>query len=137
MSFATEIRADRRENGKVEYDTWDRTDPAFIEEVIRRMDQRQHTETTISGPDWWFIIIGGGSGSYVVGIENQMSGVLYQLVDPAKSEHEMVEVVTGGQLGQFPSRLVVGLDEAVEAAKHFAETGKPEPSLNWVEEQTA
>lgn len=137
MTFATELAADRRDDGRVEYDEWRPVEPGLIDEVVGRMDQQRHTETTLEGPDWWFALIGGGSGAYVVSIENQMTGVRFQLIDPLQSEEDLLEVVTGGQRGRFPARLVVERDSAVRAARHFAETGKPDPGLHWVEEQSA
>ena len=73
MSFASLLRADRRENGRVEHDEWHAVDAARIEEVISRMDQRRHTETALEGRDWWLALIGGGSGAYIVSIENRMT----------------------------------------------------------------
>ena len=137
MTFATELAADRREDGSTEYDEWRPVEPSLVDEVIGRMDQHRHTETTLEGPDWWFALIGGGAGAYVVSIENQMTGVPYQLVNPLRSDEESVEVVTGGQLGRVAARLVVGRDVAVQAARRFAEIGKPDPSLEWIAEHSA
>lgn len=136
MTFATELAADRREEGRTEYDEWRPVEPNLVDEVVGRMDQRRHTETTLEGPNWWFALIGGGAGAYVVSIENQMTGVRYQLIDPLQSDDKSVDVVTGGQLGHFAARLVVGPDTAVQAARHFAETGEPDPALEWIEEQS-
>lgn len=136
MTFATELAADRREDGRTEYDEWRPVQPALVEEVVGRMDQHRHTETTLEGPDWWFALIGGGAGAYVVSIGNQITGVRYQLVNPRRSEEESVDVVTGGQPGHFAARLVVGSETAIQAARHFSETGKPDPALQWVEEQS-
>jgi hypothetical protein len=135
MGFVTELRADSRDNPRVDYET--REDPSLelIEDVIRRMDQRRHTEVTLSGRDWWFMQIGGGTDRYVVSIENQMSGIRYQLIDSARPDSAGVEVVTGGQLGRFPSRLITNLDNTLKAASHFADTGEPDAQLSWVEEQ--
>lgn len=136
MTFATELAADRRDHGRVEYDEWRSVEPALVQQIVERMDQYRHTETTLEGPDSWFALIGGGRGAYVVSIENQMTGVRYQLVDPLRSEEETVEVVTGGQRGRFAAPLVVNRNAAVQAARHFAETGEPDPALHWVQEQS-
>ena len=137
MSFASLLRADRRENGRVEHDEWHAVDAARIEEVISRMDQRRHTETALEGRDWWLALIGGGSGAYIVSIENRMTGVRFELVDPRQSQDQVVEVVAGGQRGHLSARDVVGREAAVRAARHFAETGEPDPGLDWVEERGA
>lgn len=132
MSFASDLQADRRNGAAVEEEEWHSADPGLIEEVIGRMDQKRHTETTLTGSDWWFILIGGGAGAYVVSIENQMTGALYQLVDPTRSEEEKVGIVAGGQRGEYPGRLVVDRETATRATLHFADTGNPDPSLTWV-----
>lgn len=137
MTFASLLRAERREGAHVEHDEWHSFDADRIEEVIGRMDQQRYTETALEGPDWWVALIGGGSNAYVVSIENRMSGVRFDLVDPGRPPDETVAVVAGGQLGSLPARDVVGLDAAVRAARHFAETGKPDPGLDWVQEQSA
>lgn len=136
MTFASVLRADRREGGDYVYDEWHSFDSSCVEQVIDRMDQWLHTEASLLGKDWWFALIGGGSGAYLVSIENQMTGIRFQLVDPDRSEVEMVEIVAGGQRGRSPARMVVGTDAALRAARHFAETGEPDPALHWVEEQS-
>lgn len=137
MSFASLLRADRREDGRVEHDEWQSIDAGRIEEVVGRMDQRRYTETALEGRDWWVALIGGGSEAYIVSIENRMTGVRFDLVDPRQPEDRVVEVVAGGQRASLPARDVVGREAAVRAACHFAETGRPDPALDWVEEQSA
>ena len=136
MSIVTEMRADRREEGKVEYERWETVDGGLIEQIVGRMDQRRHTETTLRGEDWWFVLLGGGAGSFVVSVENQMTGVRYQLINPHPQSSVPSEVVTGGQLGRFDPSLVVSSEDAVRAARHFASTGRPDPELRWIEEQS-
>lgn len=137
MTVATLLRADRRVGGDYEHDEWQSPDSTRIAAVISRMDQWNHTETTLRGADWWFALIGGGSEAYIVSIENQMTGLRFDLVDPEGSEEESIDIVAGGQKGRYPPRLVVGQEEAVRAALYFAETGEPDPALHWIEEHSA
>lgn len=47
MSFATQVEAGRWEGRFVKFETWQLGEPDLIDEVIGRMDQHVHTETTL------------------------------------------------------------------------------------------
>jgi hypothetical protein len=56
----------------------------------------------------------------------------YQLTNPEAREDEIVEVVAGGQTGDYPARMVVELSVALQAAEEFAEGGVVSSQLAWV-----
>lgn len=58
-------------------------------------------------------------------------------VSPKFSEsNETVELVVGGQAGNYPVKMCVDLLESLLAAITFAESGKLEPSLSWEEDES-
>lgn len=78
-----------------------------------------------------YLCIGGGAGKYIVtgAIENQQFPTL---VDRARSEAPKIQLVVGGQPGEFPANWVVDLSAALVAAKAFYEHGGFECGINWV-----
>ena len=74
--------------------------------------------------------IGGGPDRYsvVVLIENR-HGPFY-LIDPSKSDAEIMLVV-GGQSIDTPERMTVPLETILKAARVFSESGELEKSLAW------
>lgn len=58
-------------------------------------------------------------------------------VSPKFSEsNETVELVVGGQAGNYPVKMCVDLLECLLAAITFAESGQLEPSLTWKEDES-
>lgn len=55
----------------------------------------------------------------------------YNLKDTSKLDAEMVELVTGGQLGEYPASICVSLDKVLKAAKTFALYGEINEELEW------
>ena len=137
MTFATSLIADRWTGNSLTEDRWENPSIEVVEEAIRHLDQRTHTNVTVDGNDWWFIMIGGGDGRYVVSIENQMTGKVFDLMAETRSGEEQVALVTGGQRGLFDPRLVTDLDSALRAARRFVDDGLPDPTLTWRESTRA
>ncbi|WP_081067997.1 Imm1 family immunity protein [Burkholderia territorii] len=52
---------------------------------------------------------------------------------PGQARGECVDLVVGGQRGSYPLRQCVDRETVMQAALHFCEFGKPDPSLNWQE----
>jgi hypothetical protein len=60
------------------------------------------------------------------------SETFYQLTNPEAREDEIFEVVAGGQVGDYPACLVVGLSSALRVAEAFAGGGVVSSQLTWV-----
>ena len=54
------------------------------------------------------------------------------LSDIGEASNERCYLTVGGQGSSFPGRICVTADKAILAAKTFATTGKPDPSLKWI-----
>jgi hypothetical protein len=125
----------------VTYDKWERNrdspttvqKPGWftIEQRIRLLDGRQHTMVTIAGAGEAHMAVGGGGGRYVV-YTTYDNLTFHNLVDPARGE-AAERVLAGGQQGEYPARQVVALDQALEAARQFAEHGVLAPTVTWEE----
>jgi hypothetical protein len=104
--------------------TWD-----DVATAISKLDQIRHSAAILSREGSGYIGINGGSGVYFVFIftEDRISLIPYDAGKP----DEPVDLVAGGQEVFFSSRQMVGLDDALRAARHYYETGEPYPSLVW------
>lgn len=103
-----------------------------IEAAIRRLDADSCSLVVlgIGDPPVPHMAIGGGDqGRYVVYATND-NLTFYKAVNP-KAGIGKCDLVAGGQLGSYDLRLCVGLDEALRAAKAYAETGSLDRSLTW------
>ena len=101
-----------------------------IEVAIRSLDGHQQTLET---EDEAHLAIGGGKGRYVVYLtfDNE---VFHYVVDPLKLGMDE-KLVVGGQEGIYPTKLCVGLDMALSAAKTFAKFGIIEKSIIWEQDK--
>lgn len=125
---------------RLEWDVWhgDHTDletlddpaPEDIDQALRRLDQRRHTEMALHGTGGQYLAVGGGLGCYhvyVASMEHEDSVVLQSTIAKAGFE----ELISGGRLLRLPARSVVGLAEAAQAAKAFLRADRPDPALLW------
>jgi len=101
-----------------------------IESAIRRLDGEVYTMVTISAGEGIYLSIGGGSGQFVVTGSTDNNQTFFTLVDRAQGD-VMQQLVAGGQEGDYPARMCVGLETALRAAKRFAMAGERESSLSW------
>lgn len=111
----------------VENPTWD-----AIEAAIRRLDDSDHTEVTLGEADDLddFIGIGGGDGDYSLFIWQKRNLIPY---DASKPDEDII-ITTGRQSVWANRRELLGLEDALVAAKHYFETGKASPAIHWKED---
>jgi hypothetical protein len=102
-----------------------------IEAAIRRLDGESCSLVVlgIGDPPVPHMAIGGGQGRYIVYATSD-NLTFYKAVNP-KAGIGKCDLVAGGQLGSYDLRLCVGLEEALRAAKAYAETGSLDRSLTW------
>lgn len=106
-----------------------------IEATICELNGKNQTLVTLGSDEESYMSIGGGeAGKYIVNVT--FDGVtFYNLVD--RSQTDRVEsLVVGGQLGNYPAKLLANLDSVLLVAKSFAQTGKLEESLTWEEDES-
>ncbi len=94
-----------------------------IETAIRRLDGDSCSLVVlgIGEPPVPHMAIGGGHGRYIVYATSD-NITFYKAVDPNAAGGKC-DLVAGGQRGSHDLRLCIGLDEALRAAKAYAETG--------------
>jgi hypothetical protein len=110
--------------------TLDRPSWEDIERAIRQLSGNERTSLILKRDEETHMSIGGGPDRYsvVVLIENR-HGPFY-LIDPSKSDAEIMLVV-GGQSIDTPERMTVPLETILKAARVFSESGELEKSLAW------
>lgn len=121
--------------GSMGYEVKEMASPSWtdIETAIKRLDGESRTQVAIGADGEMHLSVGGGEkGQYVVyaTFDNMK---FYTLLSDQPSETE-VELVAGGQVGNYSGKIVVGLAPALMAAKTFAESGEIDRRLNWQEE---
>ena len=79
------------------------------------------------------LCIGGGKGGQYILYVTLADGKFYSAVDPEGND-QPVQVLTGGELREFPARLCVGEAIVLRAARTFYESGELEPSVSWSDE---
>lgn len=104
-------------------------DPSWdvVASAIRSMDNRTRDEVLLGLGDMDFLVVAGGSGTFVVSVQRPEESVTLQ--NPTGVGE--VEVQSGGQVAPFPATLVVGEEQALQAARHYWETGREDPGLVW------
>ncbi len=104
---------------------------ADIETAIRRLDADQCSLVIlgIGEPPAPHLAICGGNGKYLV-YATEDNVTFHKLVNPNADEGKF-DLVAAGQMGSYPVRWCVGLEEALRAAKTYAENGSLDGSLNW------
>jgi len=105
-----------------------------IEKAIRQLDGTYRTMVIIGKEDTEFdyMVIGGGRDQvYCCGLYDKQ-GREFTVVDPSKSSVTYVEVPTG-QPTSVPLRETIGLEDALRAAREYAETGTRAKDLPWDE----
>lgn len=105
-----------------------------IESAICQLNGTTQTLVTLGVDEETYMSIGGGeAGKYIVNVTlNGMT--FYNLVDRSSSEF-IERLVVGGQLGNYPAKMLTNLQTALLAAKTFAGTGELDESFTWEEDE--
>ncbi|MBN4049981.1 hypothetical protein JYT84_00975 [bacterium AH-315-M10] len=101
--------------------------------AVRALDACTATMVALYGDEEAHLAIGGGGGRYVVYVTDD-NEVFLNLINEASEDEGVVLLFVGGQEGEYPSRMVVGLEAAVNAATDYVETGRPAAGLRWEEQ---
>ena len=129
---------------KVYWDKWDkvyniggeREISSFveIENLIGRLDQSTYTQIILNGKEN-YLLIGGGQERYIVTLVIGTDEDFYTLVNCDKKDIEKeITVITGGQAGLFPEKIVVNYTSVIEASQYYFEHLDKNPALLWINE---
>lgn len=120
-----------RDKGEFIHDQNQGLNWGMIEKILTELNGDNKTQVVLSKDEDIYMGIGGGnSGLYnVYATFDNVS--FFNLLDSSKSEDKIIQLVTGGQQGDFSANNCVGLEAMLEAAKLFALEGGINDSLNW------
>jgi hypothetical protein len=111
----------------ISYPSW-----ADVEASIRRLDNKTRNDIYLRPLDSaqdTFLGVGGGAGRYIVtGSEN---GCRFPTLSNPAGTDELVSLCVGGQLGEYRSRWVVDLNQALAAVRMFYEAGTFDCGISW------
>jgi len=103
-----------------------------IESAIRAMNNGNLNDVYLdleSEPET-SLTIGGGSGRYIV--SGSLAAESFPtLTDPSVAETARVNLIVGGQLGDYPAHYVVSLAHALAAVRSVAESGIFSSEYQW------
>jgi hypothetical protein len=103
---------------------------SVLTQSIESLNGRDLTDLYLQGPGEAHMAVAGGPDGLVVYAtrDNESFFSLCRRGDVAEGA---IEVVAGGQAGDYPARRVVDCDTAKAAALHWMRHGEPNPSLGW------
>ena len=130
MAFVTKAYSDRRVGAKNQAVTIQNPTLQQVTDAIHRLDGKEHTELIFSGDKRELTISGGNDGRYIAFISVNVDEAFYNLINPQGSTDVELRIVAGGQVGTYPSRVVVPLSDVLSAATGFYESGEV-PTLPW------
>jgi hypothetical protein len=103
-----------------------------IETAIRLLDNEARNDVylkPLNSTQDTFLCVGGGAGRYIVtGSEHGSRSPT--LSNPAGAD-DLVPLCVGGQGGEYPSRWVVDLEQALAAVQMFYEAGTFNCGVSW------
>jgi hypothetical protein len=76
-----------------------------------------------------FLSVGGGAGRYIV-TGSEHGSRFPTLCNPAGAD-DLISLCVGGQLGEYPSRWVVNLEQALAAVQAFYRAGAFDCGVSW------
>lgn len=100
--------------------------------ALDRLDGKKITSVGFWISDDAVLNVGGDGKDFVVFLAFKVDEKLCTLTDPTKPGDSYRNVVTGGQLGSYPSNLCVDKDMAKEAVSYFCVHGSAAPHLTWL-----
>ena len=104
-----------------------------VEAAIRALNNRNLNDvylTPLAAQSETFLGIGGGSGQYL--LTGAVAGKTFPtLVTALNLDDSLVPLVVGGQLGEYPARWLVSLDDALSAARAFFDAGGFDCGVEW------
>jgi hypothetical protein len=134
MTDATKSLVVTRMDGPKDSDQSELKNPRWsdIESAVRRLDGNSCSLLILGigkTPVPHMAIGGGEAGKYIVYVTTD-NLTFTNLINLAAAQGRF-SLVAGGQRGEYDLRLCVSLSDALRAAKHYAETGRTDPTLTW------
>lgn len=123
-------QANGRHDTVIESPSWPQ-----IETAIRSLNNRNLNDLYLEpeeGGEQTFLCIGGGSGQYIASgsVNGQRFPTLSNCAADADSK---IDLIVGGQLGDYPANYVVDLASVLAAARSFFESGTFASSVDWID----
>jgi hypothetical protein len=104
--------------------------------AIDALDGERKTMVTLYGPGEEYLVVSGGSdGRFVVYATRDNQSFVVAINPAVVDKSSKVLLYIGGQEGDYPLRHVIGLAEALAAARSFAATGSLNESIHWENSQ--
>lgn len=104
-----------------------------VEEAIRSLDSESRNDLYLKplfATQDTFLGVGGGAGRYIV-TGSQNGGRFPTLTDPTCTDEKLVPLRVGGQLGEYPARHIVAIEQALAAVKRFYDAGGFDCGVTW------
>lgn len=103
-----------------------------IENLIKRLDQSVYMQVILDGKDNY---ISGGKGQYIVTFVIGNDDDFFTLLNQSKrNEENEIAIVTGGQAGLYPEKMVVDFASTIEASRCYFERYDKKLDLFWINE---
>ena len=100
-----------------------------VEDLIGSLDGEERTHVSLGDPERHLVC--GGAAAVGLVLFVQLHGEIHQLLSSTADRDGTVELVAAGQPGVYPTRFVVDLQRAKQAARTFVEDSTLETSLPW------
>jgi hypothetical protein len=110
------------------------SDPSWtdVEAAVRLLDNEARNDVylkPLNSAQDTFLGVGGGAGRYIVtGSEH---GSRFPTLSNPTAANDLISLCVGGQRGEYPSRLVVDLEQALAAVRLFYEAGTFDCGVSW------
>jgi hypothetical protein len=105
-----------------------------VEQAIRALNNKERNDLyltpTPADPETYLCVGGGGSRYIVAG--SVRSEEFPTILDHSRSSQPPVRLTVGGQEGEYPAAQVVDLATALNAGRHFYDSGGFSNSEMWV-----
>ncbi len=125
------ILTDNWKGNKNTTDTIEVFDFNIVLELFEKLNQKERTQLILETDDS-YLLVGGGLDLYILSIVVGEDEEFYDLINAKESDNEdEVSIVTGGQLGSFPKKMIQNKKNVIEALKYYFEKQKPNPELSW------
>jgi hypothetical protein len=112
--------------------------PSFeqVEVRIRALDENEFSAVSLyRGDDSKLIVGGGAEHGFIVIVSRNDDAVFSTLFEPERVDANpgnRLIVTVGGQPGDYPPEIVVGLPKVLTAVRTFMATGVLDASLSWL-----
>lgn len=117
-----------KEDQMIAKSTW-----SDVENAVRSLNGREYNDIYLT-PDkinqQTYLSVGGGDGKYLVSgsINNE---IFPTYVNPDVSGAKEIQIIVGGQSGDYPENYIVDINTALKAVKSFYESGNFENDIPW------